>query len=338
MKVLITGGAGFIGSNIVHYWLDNYPKDIVINLDALKYSGNLDNLRDIEKSPKYKFYHSDISRYDEIEPIFKQGVDVVVNFAAQTHVDRSLYEPNEFINSNIIGTRNLLEACLKYQVKRFHQISTDEVFGDLAINDKHKFTAETLLNPSNEYAASKASAEMFIMAYLHTHHLPATISNCTNNIGPYQYPEKFVPLAITNILEGKKVPVYGTGKNIRDWIYVIDHCRAIDVILKKGKPGERYLIGSDHREINNIQLLSKIIKVMDIPGDWMEFVTDRPGHDRKYAVDWTKIGKLGWKPKYSLDQSIRLTVEWYMKNTRWWKKIKSGEYRKAYEKIYGKNY
>lgn len=335
MKILVTGGAGFIGSNFIHYWLKKYSKDQVINLDALKYAGNLENLKSVEKNSHYSFVKADISKFGELEPVFKKGVDIVVNFAAQTHVDRSLYDPYEFINTNIVGTKNLLELSYKYKIKRFHQVSTDEVFGDLALNSKDKFSEKTLLKPSNEYSATKAAAEMLTMAYNFTYKLPTTISNCTNNIGPYQYPEKLMPLAITNIMEGKKVPIYGTGKNVRDWLFVTDHCSAIDLILKKGKIGERYMIGSDHEEISNIQLIKKIIKVMKKDGEWMEFVTDRLGHDRKYAVDWSKIRKLGWKPKHKLDDSIRLTVEWYMNNEAWWKKIKSGEFRKHYIKIYG---
>ncbi|MBI5358857.1 dTDP-glucose 4,6-dehydratase [Candidatus Amesbacteria bacterium] len=335
MKVLVTGGAGFIGSNFIHYWLKKYPKDQVFNVDALKYAGNLENLKDIEADPNYPFIKGDISKYDEIEPIFKKEIDIVVNFAAQSHVDRSLYDPYEFITTNIIGTKNLLELSTRYKVKKFHQVSTDEVFGDLALNSKDKFSERTLLKPSNEYSATKASAEMIVMAYNFTYKLPTTISNCTNNIGPNQYPEKLVPLAITNIMEGKKVPIYGSGKNVRDWLHVLDHCSAIDLVIKAGKVGERYMIGSDHEEISNIQLIKKILKIMKKDGDWMEFVTDRLGHDRKYAVDWSKIKKLGWKPKYKLDDSIRLTVDWYMKNEDWWKKIKSGEFRKHYEKVYG---
>lgn len=335
MKILVTGGAGFIGSNFIHYWLKKYPGDQVINVDALKYAGNLENLKDIENNPNYSFVKADISKINELEAAFKNGVDIVVNFAAQTHVDRSLYDPYEFINTNIIGTKNLLELSYKHKVSRFHQISTDEVFGDLALDSKDKFSEKTLLDPSNEYSATKAAAEMLAMSYWHTYGLPMTISNCTNNIGPYQYPEKFMPLAITNVMEGKKIPVYGTGENVRDWLYVEDHCSAIDLILKKGKPGERYMIGSDHREISNIELVKKILKAMGKEGDWMEFVTDRLGHDRKYAVNWAKIEKLGWKPKYKLEDSIRLTVEWYMKSQDWWKKIKSGEFRKHYEKVYG---
>ena len=335
MRILVTGGAGFIGSNFILYWLKKYPSDEVINLDALRYSGNLENLRSVENNTNYSFVRADIVKHDELEPVFKKGVDIVVNFAAQTHVDRSLYEPYEFINTNIIGTKNLLELSYQYKVQRFHQISTDEVFGDLALDAKEKFSEKTLLNPSNEYSATKAAAEMLVMAYHATYKLPVTISNCTNNIGPYQYPEKLMPLAITNIMEGKKIPVYGTGENIRDWLYVEDHCNAIDTILKKGKVGERYMIGSDHKEITNIELIKKILKIMNKEGDWMEFVKDRLGHDRKYAVDWRKIKKLGWQPKYKLDDSIRLTVEWYMNNESWWKKIKSGELKEHYKKTYG---
>ncbi len=336
MKILVTGGAGFIGSNFVQYWLKHHPADYVVNLDALKYSGNLENLKSVEKHPNYEFVHADICDKDKVEKVFEKGIDIVVNFAAQTHVDLSLYTPYEFINTNVTGTKNLLDASSRFKVKRFHQISTDEVFGDLPLNTYKKFTEETPLNPSNEYAASKASAEMFVMAYHRTYKLPVTISNCTNNIGPFQYPEKLLPLAITNVLEGKKVPVYGTGKNVRDWLYVIDHCRAIDLIIHKGKIGERYMVGSDHDEISNLKFIRKVLKVMKKGDECIEFVKDRLGHDRKYAVDWSKIKKLGWKPLYSLDKSIELTVKWYMEDQSWWKKIKSGAYRKNYEMIYGK--
>lgn len=334
-KILITGGAGFIGSNFVHYWLEKHPSDFIINLDALKYSGNLENLKDIENNPKYKFIQGDISNFETVDGVVKAGVDVIVNFAAQTHVDRSLYSLHEFIESNIIGVKNLLEAAKKYNIKRFHQISTDEVFGDLPLNSKEKFTPDTPLKPRNEYAASKAAAEHFVMAYFHTSNLPVTISNCTNNVGPYQYPEKFLPVAITNLLENKKVPVYGSGKYIRDWMYVLDHCWGIDLVLEKGILGESYLMGSSHGEITNIDLLKMLLKLMGKGEEYIEHVEDRPGHDRKYAVDWSKMKKLGWEPKYSLEESVKLTVNWYKKNQDWWKKIKSGEYRKYYEKNYG---
>jgi len=240
----------------------------------------------------------------------------------------------EFIESNVTGTKNLLEAAKKYQIKRFHQISTDEVFGELPLNSPEKFTAESPLLPRNEYAASKAAAEHFAMAYFHTSNLPVTISNCTNNIGPNQYPEKFLPVVITNILEGKKVPVYGTGLYIRDWMYVWDHCHGIDIVLQKGISGQNYLMGSSHKEITNIDLLRMILKLMGKGEEFIEYVADRPGHDTRYAVDWSKIKKLGWAPKYSLEESIDLTIKWYTDNQTWWKKIKSGEYKSYYEKNY----
>lgn len=334
MKLLVTGGAGFIGSNFVHYWLKEHPKDFVVNLDALNYSGNLDNLQDIENSHNYQFVKGDISNWDTVDSVVKEGVDVIVNFAAQTHVDRSLHSMYEFIESNITGVKNLLEAAKKHEIKRYHQISTDEVFGELPLSSKEKFSADTPLKPRNEYAASKAAAEHFVMAYFHTWKLPVTISNCTNNIGPYQYPEKAVPLAITNFLEGKKFPLYGTGLYIRDWMYVWDHCHGIDLILQKGVLGQSYLMGSSHREITNLDLIKMILKLMGKGEEFIEYVADRPGHDTKYAVDWTKMKKLGWAPKYSLEESIKLTIKWYTEHKAWWQKIKSGKYREYYESNY----
>ncbi|MBI4099623.1 dTDP-glucose 4,6-dehydratase [Candidatus Microgenomates bacterium] len=335
MKLLVTGGAGFIGSNFVHYWISEHPNDFVVNLDALKYSGNLENLKDIETKPNYQFVKGDISNFGVVDNVVKNGIDVIVNFAAQTHVDRSLNSMYEFIESNVTGVKNLLEAAKKYEIKRFHQISTDEVFGELPLNSPEKFTPDSPLQPRNEYAASKAAAEHFVMAYFHTSKLPVTISNCTNNIGPYQYPEKAVPLAVTNFLEGKKFPLYGSGLYIRDWLYVWDHCHGIDLVLQKGVLGESYLMGSSHKEITNLDLLKMILKLMGKGEEFIEHVADRPGHDTKYAVDWTKMKKLGWAPKYSLEESIKLTIEWYTKNKDWWQKIKSGEYKKYYESNYG---
>jgi len=334
MKILITGGAGFIGSNFVHYWLEKHPQDEVVNIDGLKYSGNLDNLEDLKNNPRHQFIKADICDYAEIDKIVEDGVDVIVHFAAQSHVDRSIENAYEFINSNIVGTKNLLEAAKKYQIKRFHQISTDEVFGDLELDSKDKFRPDSPLRPRNEYAATKAGAEHLVMAYFHTYGLPVTISNCTNNIGPYQYPEKFLPLAITNILENKKVPLYGTGLYVRDWLYVTDHCTGIDIILEKGKVGESYLIGSDHDEITNLDLLKKLLKNMGKGEELIEHVKDRPGHDRKYAVDSSKIKELGWRPEYDLDRAIDATVKWYVENEEWWKKIKSGKFREDYERLY----
>lgn len=335
-KILVTGGAGFIGSNFIHYWLKNHPEDFVINFDALKYSGNLENLLSVQKHPNYNFIKGDICDRDDVEAAIKMEVNWIVNFAAQTHVDLALYTSYEFIKTNVIGTKNLLDAASRHQVERFHQISTDEVFGDLPLNSTEKFTDQSPLRPNNEYAASKAAAEMFVLAYAHTYQLPVTISNATNNLGPYQYPEKLVPLAITNVLEGKKIPVYGQGRHIRDWLYVEDHCRAIDLILEKGKVGERYLIGSNHQGITNLDLIKKILKVLGKDESFIEFVPDRLGHDLKYAVGSTKTQNLGWQPKFDLDQTVELTVNWYRQNEDWWKKIKSGEYRKNYQMIYGK--
>lgn len=336
MKILVTGGAGFIGSNFVRNHLKHYKEDLVINFDALKYSGNLDNLKEIEGDSNYKFVKGDICDRDDVEAVMRDGIDIVVNFAAQTHVDLALYTSYEFIKTNIVGTKNLLDAASRFEVKKFLQVSTDEVFGDLPVKSKKRFNEKTLSSPRNEYAASKAAAEQFVMAYVNTYSLPAIISNCTNNIGPYQYPEKLVPLAVTNVLEGRKVPIYGNGENIRDWVYVDDHCSALELILSNGKIGERYLIGSNHGEITNLDLIKMILKIMGKPESFIEFVKDRPGHDRKYAVDSGKIKKLGWKPMHPLEESVENTVKWYIDNRWWWERIKSGEYRKNYEMIYGR--
>ncbi len=334
MKLLVTGGAGFIGTNFVRYWLETYPKDQIINLDALKYSGNLDNLKGLETNSNHRFVKGDICDFALVDQLVGEGVDLIVNFAAQSHVDRAIESAYEFINSNIVGTKNLLEAAKKHGNKRFHQISTDEVFGDLEIDSKDRFTPDSPIRPRNEYAATKAGAEHLVMAYFHTNGLPVTISNCTNNIGPYQYPEKFVPLAITNILEGKKIPLYGSGLYVRDWLYVLDHCTGIETIIKKGKIGESYMIGSDHAEITNLDLLKKLLQIMGKKEDLIEHVKDRLGHDKKYAVDSSKIKTLGWKPQYDLNETIQLTLSWYISNQVWWKKIKSGEFKNDYERLY----
>ncbi|OGH11937.1 MAG: dTDP-glucose 4,6-dehydratase [Candidatus Levybacteria bacterium RIFCSPHIGHO2_01_FULL_36_15] len=335
MKLLVTGGAGFIGSNFILYWLNNYPQDKIINLDKLTYAGNLENLKKVEKNSNYTFVKGNICDAEFIEGVIRE-IDVIVHFAAESHVDRSIREPSDFVMTNVVGTQVLLDAALKNGVKRFHHISTDEVFGSLNLNDSSKFNERTNYNPRSPYSASKASADHLVRVYYYTYNLPITITNCSNNFGSYQFPEKFIPLAITNILENKKVPVYGDGLYIRDWLYVEDHVRAIDLVLEKGKIGETYLIGGMLNNISNIDIVKKILKFMDKDEDYIEFVKDRPGHDRRYSVDWSKIkSELGWQPKYDFEIWLEKTIDWYKENEDWWKKIKTGEYSKYYQEQYG---
>ncbi|MEK9169846.1 MAG: dTDP-glucose 4,6-dehydratase [Patescibacteria group bacterium] len=322
MKLLVTGGAGFIGSNFILYWLKKYPQDKIINLDKLTYAGNLENLKAVEKNPNYEFIQGDICNPQLVNSLTEK-TDVIVHFAAESHVDRSILDPAPFIKTNIEGTYVLLEAVLKNKVKRFHHISTDEVFGALELNSKEKFNDSTPYNPHSPYSASKASSDHLVRAYHTTYDLPITISNCSNNFGPYQFPEKLIPLAITNLIEGKKVPVYGDGLYVRDWLYVEDHCKAIDLILQKGKIGETYLIGGLTEDVSNIDIIKKILKIMGKEESQIEFVKDRPGHDRRYAIDWSKINKeLGWKPEHNFDEYLKLTIEWYKNNEKWWRRIK----------------
>ena len=334
MKLLITGGAGFIGSNFIHYWLTNHPTDRIINFDKLTYAGNLDNLKDIENNASYSFVKGDIADPKAVEKVMAE-IDVVVNFAAESHVDRSILDPAPFILTNVVGTQVLLDAAKRFSVKHFHHISTDEVFGALDLNSKDKFNEETTYNPRSPYAASKAAADHLVRAYAITYNLPITITNCADNFGPYQYPEKLISLAITNLLEDKKVPIYGDGLYVRDWLFVQDHCAAIDLVLQKGQVGETYCIGTNEPEIPNIEVVKKIIKAVDAKEDRLEYVKDRPGHDRRYAIDSTKIKKeLGFKPKYTFDSALAATVEWYRKNQDWWKKLKNKDYNDYYRKQY----
>jgi len=335
MKILVTGGAGFIGSNFIRYWMKKYVKDKVVNLDLLTYSGNLENLKEVEKNPNYTFFRGDVRDVSVVDKAVKD-VDIVVHFAAETHVDRSLFAASDFTTTNVLGTQILCETAAVNKVKRFHFIGTDEVFGALPLDSKKKFKEEWKFNPRNQYAASKASAEHFVNAYFHTHKLPVTITNCTNNFGPFQHPEKLIPLCITNLLEGKKVPVYGDGLYVRDWLYVEDHCRAIDLVINKGKVGESYMVGAQHKEVNNLELILKILKILKKDESSIEYVADRPAHDRRYAVDWGKIAKLGWKPKYDLDTWLIKTVKWYKENQDWWKRVKTGDYKDYYKRMYGK--
>jgi len=338
MNLLVTGGAGFIGSNFILYWLKKYPQDKILNLDKLTYAGNLENLKTVENNSNYAFVKGDICNLSLVDSLIKKyNIDTIVHFAAESHVDRSIMDPAPFIKTNVEGTYVLLEAALKNKIKRFHHISTDEVFGALPLNSKEKFNEKTAYNPRSPYSASKAASDHLVRAYYVTYGLPITISNCSNNYGPYQFPEKLIPLAITNIIEGKKVPIYGDGLYVRDWLYVEDHCKALDLILHKGKVGETYFIGGLTEDINNIEVVRKILKIMGRDESYIEYVKDRPGHDRRYAIDWSKINReLSWKPEVDFDTGLKLTVDWYLKNQDWWKKIKSDEYQKYYQKQYQK--
>lgn len=336
MKLLVTGGAGFIGSNFIIYWLKNHPEDTIVNFDKLTYAGNLENLKEVEKNPKYKFIKGDITSIESVGPAF-EGIDTVVHFAAESHVDRSIQNPAQFIMTNVVGTQVLLDAALKNNIKRFHHVSTDEVFGALNLEDPNKFNERTPYDPRSPYSASKAGSDHLVRAYYHTYNLPITITNCSNNFGPYQFPEKVISLSITNLLEGKKVPIYGDGLYVRDWLYVEDHVRAIDAVLKNGIIGETYVVGGLTSDIPNIEVAKKIIKLLGKSEEDIEFVTDRPGHDRRYALDWSKIkNELGWEPLHDFDTWLEKTVEWYKNNEQWWRDVKDGEYQNYYQKQYGK--
>lgn len=335
MRLLVTGGAGFIGSNFILYWMKTHPEDQVVNFDKLTYAGNLENLTEVEKNPQYSFVHADICDQEAVEKAV-EGVDQIVHFAAESHVDRSITDPSSFVKTNVLGTQVLLTAALKNNTK-FHHVSTDEVFGALELDDPDKFNENTPYAPRSPYSASKAGSDHLVRAYHITYGLPVTISNCSNNYGPYHFPEKLIPLAITNLIEGKKVPVYGDGLYTRDWLYVEDHCRAIETVIQKGKNGETYLVGGMEELIPNIEVVKRIIKLMGKDDSMIEFVKDRPGHDRKYDVDWSKIkNELGWKPLYTFDEWLAKTVEWYQTNEKWWRDIKSGEYQKYYQEQYEK--
>lgn len=336
MKLLVTGGAGFIGSNFILYWLKNHPDDSIINFDKLTYAGNLENLSAVESNPKYSFIQGDITDVETVNNAM-QGVDTVVHFAAETHVDRSITGPAVFVTTNVVGTQVLLDAALKNNIQRFHHVSTDEVFGALSLEDPNKFNEKTSYNPRSPYAASKAGSDHLVRAYYTTYGLPITITNCSNNFGPFMFPEKFIPLAITNVLEGKKIPVYGDGLYVRDWLYVDDHARAIDAVLQKGKIGETYLVGGMTELYPNIEIAKKLLKLLGKDESFIEYVKDRPGHDRRYDVDWSKIkNELGWEPQHNFDEYLEKTVTWYKENTAWWQRVKSGEYKEYYDRQYGK--
>ena len=331
MKLFITGGGGFIGSNFVHYWISHHAADEVVNFDALTYAGNLENLTAIEKRKNYRFVRGDI-RDPAAVAAEMSGVDVVVHFAAESHVDRSILGASPFVLTNVVGTQVLLDAALKAGVKRFHHVSTDEVFGQLQLGTDEAFSEATPYHPRNPYSASKAASDHLVRAYYETYGLPVTISNTSNNYGPYQFPEKLIPLVITNLIEGKPVPVYGDGKYVRDWLYVLDHCRAIDLILSNGKVGETYCIGGLTQDINNLSLVKKIIALLGEDESSITFVKDRPGHDRRYAVDWSKIKReLGWEPAHSFQEWLHRTIEWYQQHEAWWRPLKEEA-----EKLYAK--
>lgn len=333
-KLLITGGAGFIGSNFIHYYLKQYPSDYIVNLDKLTYAGNLENLKSLENNTHYRFIKGDICDVNTVEKAM-QEVDIVVHFAAESHVDRSIIDPSPFVKTNVEGTAVLLQAALKHKIKRFHHISTDEVFGHLELNTQDQFNEQTPYHPRSPYSASKAAADHLVRAYYYTYQLPITISNCSNNFGPYHFPEKLIPLAITNLLEGKKVPVYGDGQYVRDWLYVEDHCRAIDLILKKGQIGETYLVGGQTQDVSNLEVIKMILRLMNKDEDQIEMVKDRPGHDRRYSINWQKIKKeLGWQPQYSFEQALEQTIAWYQNHRDWWEKVKSGAYKQYYQQQY----
>lgn len=336
-NILVTGGAGFIGGNFIHYLLHTRPDCRIVCLDALTYAGNLETLESVLDNPRLRFVHGDITDREAVYRLFEEeGFDTAVNFAAESHVDRSINTPEIFLKTNILGTQVLLDACNQFKTKRFHQVSTDEVYGDLPLDRPDLFfTEETPLHTSSPYSASKASADLLVMAYYRTYGTPVTISRCSNNYGPYHFPEKLIPLMILNTLEDKPLPVYGDGKNVRDWLYVEDHCRAIERILENGRVGEIYNVGG-HNEKQNIEVVKTILHTLGKSEELITFVRDRPGHDRRYAIDPSKIHQeLGWLPQTSFDDGIRKTVDWYLKHRAWWEHIRSGDYRGYYEKQYG---
>ena len=336
MKILVTGGAGFIGGNFVHYMLDKHPEDEIVCLDKLTYAGNMSTLEDVINHPRFKFVKGDIADKEFVGALCDENAfDAVVNFAAESHVDRSIEDPQIFLITNIIGTQVLMDACRSHGNIRYHQVSTDEVYGDLPLDRPDlMFTEETPIHTSSPYSASKASADLLVLAYFRTYGLPVTISRCSNNYGPYHFPEKLIPLMITRALADQSLPVYGDGKNVRDWLYVKDHCKAIDMILRKGKIGDVYNVGG-YNEMANIDIVKLILKKLDKPESLITYVKDRKGHDRRYAIDPTKIGnELGWAPETKFADGIVKTVDWYLANRKWWQDIISGEYRKYYDKMY----
>ena len=337
MTILVTGGAGFIGGNFVYYQLKNHPEDRVVCLDKLTYAGNLSTLQEAMKCEQFRFVRGDIADREAVYALFEQEKpDVVVNFAAESHVDRSVTNPEIFLTTNILGTSVLMDACRRYGVGRYHQVSTDEVYGDLPLDRPDLFfTEETPIHTSSPYSSSKAGADLLVLAYHRTYGLPVTISRCSNNYGPYHFPEKLIPLMIANALNDKPLPVYGEGLNVRDWLYVEDHCRAIDLIIHKGRVGEVYNVGG-HNEMRNIDIVKLICKELGKPESLITHVADRKGHDMRYAIDPTKIhNELGWLPETKFADGIKKTIDWYLTHREWWETIISGEYQNYYEKMYG---
>ncbi|MCI1778011.1 MAG: dTDP-glucose 4,6-dehydratase [Paenibacillus lautus] len=333
MKLLVTGGAGFIGSNFILYMIQQHPNYQIINMDALTYAGNLENLRSVQHHPNYSFVQADIADKPAVDAIFQQGIDVVVNFAAESHVDRSILEPEIFVNTNVMGTQVLLDAAKKYGVTKFVQVSTDEVYGSLG--ETGLFSETTPLAPNSPYSASKAGGDLLVRAYHETFGLPVNITRCSNNYGPYQFPEKLIPLITSRALNDESLPVYGDGLNIRDWLYVEDHCSAIDLVIHQGKIGEVYNIGGNN-ERTNVHIVKTILKELGKPESLITYVEDRPGHDRRYGIDPTKImNELGWKPKHNFETGIKETIQWYLSNKEWWTRIQSGAYRDYMTQQYG---
>jgi len=332
MKLLVTGGAGFIGSNFIHYMVRRYPHYQIINVDSLTYAGNLVNLRSVERHPNYRFVKVDIADRTAMEPLFRDGLDAVLNFAAESHVDRSIMQPDLFVRTNVLGTQTLLDLAKQYQVGKFVQISTDEVYGTLG--ETGLFTEETCLKPNSPYSASKAGADLLVRAYHETYGLNVNITRCSNNYGPYQFPEKLIPLMIRNALEDRPLPVYGDGLHVRDWLYVEDHCSAVDMVLHKGASGEVYNIGGNN-ERTNLEVVRTILAELGKPETLIRFVKDRPGHDRRYGIDSSKIRReLGWQPKFDYETGIKETIRWYLANQDWMNQVVSGAYLQYYEQQY----
>jgi len=333
-KLLVTGGAGFIGSNFVHYILEQYPEYRIVNLDSLTYAGNLENLADLENESRHEFVQGDICDPECVQSILANGLDAVINFAAESHVDRSILNSSDFVRTNIVGTLNLLEACRKNKIGRYIQISTDEVYGSLGASGA--FSELTPIAPSSPYAASKASADLLVRSYCHTHEFPGIITRCSNNYGPYQFPEKLIPLLISNAMADIPLPIYGDGMNVRDWIHVRDHCTAVDTVLHHGKTGEVYNVGG-HQELPNLDVAHRILRALNKSESLITYVEDRPGHDRRYAIDSSKLeSQLHWHPRISFESGLKETIDWYRSNTAWIDHIRSGAYRSYYDHMYGK--
>jgi dTDP-glucose 4,6-dehydratase len=322
-RLLVTGGAGFIGSNFIHYWLKQHPEDQIVNLDALTYAGSLTTLQDIAGEANYTFVQGSITNRELVDELMSNS-DVVVHFAAETHVDRSIATPEVFLETNVLGTFELVRAALAHNIKRFHHISTDEVFGALELDSAEKFTLESPYQPHSPYAASKASSDHIVRSFGDTYGLPFTLTNCSNNYGEYHFPEKMIPRAITNLMDGEKVPIYGDGLYVRDWLYVQDHCQAIELVLESGQVGETYLVGGMNKDVNNLELTALLLRMMGKDESMLEYVADRPGHDRRYSVDWSYINqKLGWQPSVTLEEGLQKTVDWYQSHQDWWRPLKT---------------